>query len=42
LYAHHDIYNNKDAAKESTAIQTFYEKKFLDQGKAITYIKFHL
>ena len=42
LYAHHNIYNNIDAPKESTAIQTFYEKKFLDQDKAITYIKFHL
>ena len=42
LYAHHNIYNNIDAPTESTAIQTFYEKKFLDQDKAITYIKFHL
>ena len=42
LYAHHNIYNNIDAPIESTAIQTFYEQKFLDQDKAITYIKFHL
>ena len=42
LYAHHNIYNNIDAPTESTAIQTFYEKKFLDQDKPITYIKFHL
>tara|TARA_A100001011_G_scaffold400582_1_gene516504 strand:- start:28944 stop:29612 length:669 start_codon:yes stop_codon:yes gene_type:complete len=42
LYAHHDIYNNNDAPIEATTIQTFYEQKFLDQKKAITYIKFHL
>ena len=40
LYSHHDIYNNPHAPEEATAIQTFYERQFLDQGKPITYIKF--
>ena len=42
IYAHHNIYNNSDAPKEATDIQTFYEKQFLDQNKPITYIKFNL
>ncbi len=40
LYAHHDIYNNPQAPKEATAIQTFYEKMFLEQQKPITYLQF--
>ena len=42
IYAHHDIYNNENSPLESTAIQTFYEKKFLEQNKPITYMKFRL
>ena len=42
IYAHHDIYNNENSPAESTALQTFYEKKFLKQNKSITYIKFRL
>ncbi len=42
IYAHHDIYNNKNSPKEATAIQTFYEKKFLEQNKSITYMQFRL
>ncbi|MEK9612588.1 MAG: tRNA (guanosine(46)-N7)-methyltransferase TrmB [Flavobacteriaceae bacterium] len=41
-YAHHDIYNNSDAPKTATEIQTFYEKQFLEQNKAITYMEFTL
>ena len=41
-YAHHDIYHNVHAPEEATAVQTFYEKKFLDENKPITYIKFQL
>jgi tRNA (guanine-N7-)-methyltransferase len=41
-YAHHDIYNNSDAPKTATAIQTFYEKQFLAKKKAITYMEFTL
>lgn len=40
-YAHHDIYNNLHAPEEATAVQTFYEQLFLEQGKPITYLKFH-
>ena len=42
LYAHHDIYNNSDAPKAATAIQTFYEEQFLAKNKAITYTQFRL
>lgn len=42
LYAHHDIYNNDYSPKEVTEIQTFYEKQFLEEGKAITYLRFRL
>jgi len=42
LYAHHDIYINTYAPEEVVNIQTFYEKQFLEQGKAITYLKFKL
>jgi len=40
LYAHHNIYNNPNAPEEATLIKTFYENQFLEQKKAITYIKF--
>ena len=40
LYAHHDIYNNPNVPEEATLIKTFYENQFLEQKKAITYIKF--
>ena len=33
LYAHHNIYNNSDAPLEATAVQTFYEKQFLEEKK---------
>lgn len=42
LYAHHDVYKNTYAPKEVISIQTFYEKQFLEQGKAITYLRFQL
>ena len=40
LYSHHDIYNNPNTPEEATLIKTFYENQFLEQKKAITYIKF--
>ncbi len=40
MYAHHDIYNNHYCPEEAVLTQTFYEKQFLKQGKAITYVKF--
>lgn len=39
-YANHDIYHNTGAPAEALEIQTFYEKQFLQQGKAITYLCF--
>ena len=40
LYAHHDIYKNPHAPSDALAVQTFYEKIFLDQNKPITYLQF--
>jgi len=42
MYAHHNIYNNHESPKEATSVQTFYEKQYLEKGKAITYLKFRL
>lgn len=42
IYAHHNVYNNSESPKEVTETQTFYEKQYLEKGKAITYIKFKL
>ena len=42
LYANHHIYRNEGAPAEVLAIQTTYEKIYLAQGKAITYIRFRL
>lgn len=42
LYAHHDVYANDFSPEEATAVQTFYERQFLAQGKAITYLSFKL
>ena len=39
-YSHHDIYNNPNAPRSAVAVQTFYEKIFLEQNKPITYIQF--
>jgi tRNA (guanine-N7-)-methyltransferase len=42
LYANHDIYRLGGAPEEATGIQTFYEKQYLELGKAITYLVFAL
>lgn len=44
LFSNHDIYHpsNKDVPEEITSVQTFYEKKFLEEGKKITYLRFRL
>ena len=39
-FAHHDIYNNSQAPKAATGVQTFYEKMFLQENKSITYLEF--
>lgn len=42
VYANHHVYRNEGSPEEVTAIQTFYEKQYLEQKKPITYIKFKL
>jgi tRNA (guanine-N7-)-methyltransferase len=42
LYANHNVYLNEGSPKEVTAIQTFYEKQYLQINKAITYIRFKI
>ncbi len=42
LYANHDVYRLEGSPEEVTAIQTFYEKQYLEEDKAITYIRFKI
>jgi len=42
LYANHNIYKNEGAPDVVTAIQTFYEKQYLEINKPITYIQFKI
>lgn len=42
LYSNHNIYHNSGAPEEVMEIQTYYEKQFLEQSKAITYLCFSL
>lgn len=42
LYANHDVYKLEGSPKEVTQIQTFYESQYLEQDKAITYIRFKI
>lgn len=42
LYANHDVYKLEGSPEEVTAIQTFYEKQYLEHDKAITYIRFQI
>ena len=42
IFAHHDIYNNPNSPSDSILEQTFYDKKFLKEGKSIKYIEFQL
>jgi tRNA (guanine-N7-)-methyltransferase len=41
-YANHDIYHQEGSPEAVTGIQTFYEKTYLEQGKAITYLRFKI
>ena len=42
LNANHDVYKNEGSPEEVTTTQTFYEKQYLEVGKAITFIQFRL
>ena len=41
LFANNNLYSSGYEG-DATQIQTFYEKRFLDEGKPITYIRFRL
>jgi len=41
-YANHHVYHLQGSPEEVTGIQTFYEQQYLDQDKAITYIRFKI
>lgn len=44
LISNHDVYHpdNHELPEEITSVQTFYEKRFLEENKKITYIRFKL
>ncbi len=42
IYANHNVYRNEGSPEVVTAIQTFYEKQYLEINKAITYIQFKI
>ena len=42
LYANHNVYKNEGSPEIVTAIQTFYEKQYLEINKSITYIRFKI
>jgi tRNA (guanine-N7-)-methyltransferase len=42
IYANHNVYKLEGSPKEVTDIQTFYESQYLEQDKAITYIRFKI
>lgn len=39
-YAHQDVYGNAYSPKHVTAIQTHYERLFMEKGRLITYLTF--
>ncbi len=41
-YANHDVYKNEGSPAEVLEIRTFYEQRYLDQGKPITFIRFRI
>ncbi len=41
-YANHNVYHQEGSPEEVTEIQTFYEKTYLEKGKAITYLRFKI
>jgi len=42
LYANHNVYKLEGSPEEVTEIQTFYESQYLENDKAITYIRFKI
>lgn len=41
-YAHHDVYRNEFSPEDVIGIQTYYEKRYLEENKKITYLRFQL
>ncbi len=41
-YSNHNIYHQEGSPEVVTAIQTFYEKQYLEENKPITYIRFKI
>ena len=41
-YANHNVYQQEGSPDEVTELQTFYEKTYLEKGKAITYLRFKI
>jgi len=42
VYANHDVYRNEGSPREVLDIRTFYEQRYLEAGKPITYIQFRI
>jgi len=42
LYSNHNVYKLEGSPEDVTSIQTFYESQYLEQNKAITYIRFKI
>lgn len=42
LYSNHNVYKQEGSPEEVTTIQTFYESQYLEEDKAITYIRFKI
>jgi len=42
IYSNHDVYKQEGSPEDVTNIQTFYESQYLEQNKAITYIRFKI
>jgi tRNA (guanine-N7-)-methyltransferase len=42
IYANHNVYKLEGSPKEVIEIQTYYESQYLEQDKAITYIRFKI
>ena len=42
IYSNHDVYKQTGSPKYVTEIKTFYESKFLEENKPITYLSFRV
>lgn len=42
LYSSSNLYHEKDANPDATALQTYYERRWLEEGRLIKYLQFKL